>query len=60
MIKKVLNNITRKTKNGYVILSGDILKTVPKIVKQAEIHLKDKKSVVIDATNGKAENRKNM
>lgn len=45
-------------KNGYVILSSDILKTVPRIVKQAEIHLKDKKSVVIDATNGKAENRK--
>jgi bifunctional polynucleotide phosphatase/kinase len=44
-------------KYGYEVLSGDILKTVPKILKQLDIHLKDNKSVVIDATNGKFENR---
>ena len=42
---------------GYIIISGDVLKTLPKMLKEAKIHLNNKKSVVFDATNPKRENR---
>lgn len=37
--------------NGYVVVSGDDLKTVSKISRGARTHLSTGKSVVIDATN---------
>ena len=41
----------------YIRIDGDSLKTPAKMIKEAEKHLKIGKSVVIDATNGKKENR---
>lgn len=43
--------------NGYLILSGDILKTESKILKQLEKGLDEGKSIVIDATNPSKEKR---
>ena len=43
--------------HGYIRIDGDSLKTPAKMIKEAEKHLKIGKSVVIDATNGKKENR---
>ena len=38
-------------KAGYVILSGDILKTSAKMIKEAGKYIEDCKSIVFDATN---------
>lgn len=43
--------------HNYTIISGDILKTLPKILKEAEKNIIEKKSVVIDRTNPKKEDR---
>lgn len=40
-----------------IIVSGDELKTIPKMLKRAKRHLDMGNSVTIDATNGKIENR---
>lgn len=44
-------------KRNYEIIDGDTYKTVPKILKATLEHFKNKKSVVIDATNGSKEKR---
>lgn len=44
-------------KHNYVRIDGDILKTGPKMVKEAEKHV-NKKSIIFDATNGTQERRK--
>ncbi len=44
-------------KKGYIHIDGDILKTAPKMVKEAEKYA-DKHSIVFDATNGTKERRK--
>lgn len=43
--------------NNYIIMEGDVLKTLPKIIKETEKQLKNGKSVVIDRTNPKKEDR---
>jgi bifunctional polynucleotide phosphatase/kinase len=43
--------------HGYIRIDGDSLKTPAKIIKESEKHLQLGKSVVIDATNGKFNNR---
>ena len=43
--------------HGYIRIDGDSLKTPAKMIKESEKQLKIGKSVVIDATNGKKENR---
>lgn len=42
---------------NYKIIDGDTLKTLPKILKQAEKNLMDGNSIVIDRTNPKKEDR---
>lgn len=42
---------------NYVRIDGDFLKTIPKMLKVAENHIKDNKSVIIDRTNPKKEDR---
>jgi bifunctional polynucleotide phosphatase/kinase len=44
-------------KHKYTIMEGDTLKTLPKIIKETEKELKKGKSVVIDRTNPKKEDR---
>ena len=46
-----------KTLQGYHIVNGDILKTVPKMIKDAKAHI-DKQSIVFDSTGGTKERRK--
>jgi bifunctional polynucleotide phosphatase/kinase len=41
----------------YTILSGDVLKTLPKMLKEGKKFLNEGKSIVFDATNPKKENR---
>lgn len=43
--------------NGYVWLSGDILKSTPRLQKEAVKNINQGKSIVIDATNPKLETR---
>lgn len=45
---------------GYNIISGDELKTLPKMIKAARIFLERGESVVFDATNPKPENREKI
>ena len=49
------NLVDKSTK--YVVISGDDLKTIPKMIKVAKIQLDLGKSVVIDRTNPKVEDR---
>ena len=42
----------------HILIQGDVLKTTPKMIKASRQYLKEGKSVVIDATNGKKANRK--
>ena len=51
------STFAKKKFNGYLILSGDILKTESKILKQLEKGLDEGKSIVIDATNPNKEKR---
>ncbi len=51
----IANEIFKK--RNYEIIDGDTYKTVPKILKGVTEHLKNKKSVVIDATNSSKEKR---
>lgn len=46
--------------NKYKILNGDILKSLPKMIKEAKKYLNDGFSVIFDSTNGKKENRKKI
>lgn len=48
------------TENRYDIISGDELKTLPKMLKAAKISLELGNSVVFDATNPKKENREKI
>lgn len=48
---------TKFEPHNYHIVDGDTLKTLPKMLKEAKSQLQQGKSVVIDATNGKKENR---
>ena len=41
----------------YVVIDGDVVKTVPKMLSNGKLALKDSKSVVFDATNGAKERR---
>ena len=43
-------------KENYYVVSGDIHKTVPKMIKDAQQHLD--KSIVFDSTGGNKEKRK--
>jgi bifunctional polynucleotide phosphatase/kinase len=45
-------------KYGYVHIDGDIFKTGPKMVKEAEKYVGTPNSVIFDATNGTKERRK--
>ncbi len=54
--KSTIANEIFKERN-YEIIDGDTYKTVPKILKATLEHFKNKKSVVIDATNGSKEKR---
>lgn len=51
------SSFARKKLKSYQILSGDILKTLPKMISAAKKHLDESYSVVFDATNPKPENR---
>lgn len=46
----IANEIFKK--RNYEVVDGDTYKTVPKILKAVTEHFKNRKSVVIDATNG--------
>ncbi len=52
----IANNIFG-TNETYVIISGDELKTIPKIIKNSKIALDNGKSIIIDATNPTKEKR---
>lgn len=43
--------------SSYKILSGDVLKTLPKMLKEGRKYLNEGHSIVFDATNPKKENR---
>jgi bifunctional polynucleotide phosphatase/kinase len=51
------STFVKKNFNDYLILSGDILKTESKILKQLEKGIDEGKSIVIDATNPSKEKR---
>lgn len=53
----IANEIFRN--RNYEVVEGDIYKTVPKILKITREHIKNNKSVVIDATNSSIEKRAN-
>ncbi len=54
--KSTISNEIFKKRN-YEIVDGDTYKTVPKILKSTSEHIKNNKSVVIDATNSSIEKR---
>lgn len=45
-------------KSKYMIISGDIYKTVKKMIKVSEEYIKSGKSIIFDATNGTQKKRK--
>jgi bifunctional polynucleotide phosphatase/kinase len=47
-----------QAKYGYVHIDGDVFKTGPKMVKEAEKYVGTSNSVIFDATNGTKERRK--
>ncbi len=53
----IKNNLLLQQNMKYEIIEGDVLKTLPKILKAAEEKIKQEKSPIIDRTNPKKEDR---